>query len=111
MYQSQAFDISIEHIREKHSFLLRSAFNDKPNKKGMTKFENPRLYQMMDTTLPNYLKICTRDAFTVQDYETFCEYLKQVNFETELLDLKIGKSVQDELLKSIKEQRKYDKRL
>ena len=109
MCQSQAFDFSIGHIRERHLFLLRSSFYDKPNKKGLTKFENPRLYQMMDTSLPNYLRICARDAFTVHDYETFCEYLKQENFETELLGLKIGKSMQDELLKTIQEQRKYDK--
>ena len=41
MMLSAVFSHPIKHIRERHLFLLRSGLYDKPNKKGLTKIENP----------------------------------------------------------------------
>jgi hypothetical protein len=111
MMLSSVFSYSINFIRERHLFLLRTAFFDKPNKKGLTKIENPRLYNIIDSNLNDYLRICTKDMFTVSNYETFCEYLKQQNFDDELLGLRIGKQMQDQIIESIKIQKNDDFKL
>ena len=108
MMLSSVFSYSISFIRERHLFLLRAAFFDKPNKKGLTKIENPRLYNIIDSNLKDYLRICTKDTFTVSNYETFCEYLKLQNFDDELLGLRIGKQMQDQIIESIKIQKDDD---
>lgn len=108
MMLSSVFSYSISFIRERHLFLLRAAFFDKPNKKGLTKIENPRLYNIIDRNLKDYLRICTKDTFTVSNYETFCEYLKLQNFDDELLGLRIGKQMQDQIIESIKIQKDDD---
>jgi hypothetical protein len=105
MCASQLFNHSMSHIRERHLFLLRSGFYDRPNKKGISKVVNPKLYQMVDTDLGTYLDVCTRRVFNKQDYETFCEYLKEENFENELLGYRIGKALQDEIVNSIRDTR------
>ncbi len=86
------FDHSMEHIRQRHLFLERSLFYDKPNKKGISRIENPRLYHILDINLKQYLRICTKDSFGEIDYHTFCEYLKEENFDNELLGNRICKS-------------------
>ena len=108
MMLSAVFSYPINHIRERHLFLLRTAFYDKPNKKGLTKIENPRLYNIMDSNLKVYLRLCAKDLFTERNYETFCEYLKLENFDDELLGLRIGKKMQDQVIESIKIQKRED---
>jgi hypothetical protein len=108
MMLSAVFSHPIKHIRERHLFLQRSGLYDKPNKKGLTKIENPRLYNIMDNSVKEYLRLCGRDLFSVSNYETFCEYLKLENYESELLGLRIGKHMQDQILESMQIQRSED---
>ena len=85
MCKSQVFDRSIDFMRERHLFLERSGFYDKPNKKGITKIENPKLAKIMDTGLKMFLRECSNNVFIEEDYKTFCEYLAEENFDDELL--------------------------
>jgi hypothetical protein len=89
-------------------FLSRSGFYDKPNKKGVTRVQNPKLNQIVDLTLNEYLKVCTKSTFNSRDYETFCDYLSQESFEDELLGNRIGSLLEKQILVGIK-QDKYDK--
>lgn len=102
MILTSMFDHSIEHIRRRHLFLERSSFYDKPNKKGISKLENPRLYHILDLNLKQYLKICTKNSFDETDYNAFCDYLNEENFENELLGNRICKSFREQIIQNIK---------
>ena len=108
MCVSYLFNHEMSHIRERHLFLLRCGFYDRPNKKGISKVVNPKLYQIVDTDLGTYLDVCANRLFKRSDYETFCVYLKEQEFENELLGHKIGKELQDQVIKTLK-QSKYEK--
>ena len=105
---SRVFTYPIWHIRQRHLFLCRSGLYDRPNKKGLTKCENPKLYHIMDSCLKDYLRICTKDLFSIQQYETFYDCIKLENFDEELLGLRIGRNMQEKVLKSMKIQRRED---
>lgn len=102
MCHSGVFNYSIDYIRERHLFLSRSGFYDKPNKKNLTKVENPLLRIIMDSEINEYLRICTKSKFNKTDYDTFCEYLKEEDFDSELLGYHIGRSLQNQIVKSIR---------
>jgi hypothetical protein len=102
MILTRMFDHSIEHIRERHLFLERSSFYVRPNKKGISKIENPRLYNILDSNLKQYLKLCAKSSFDEIDYHTFCEYLKEENFDNELLGNRICKSFREQIIQNIK---------
>jgi hypothetical protein len=106
MSRTFLFNHTIEHIRERHLFLERSLFYDKPNKKGMTKVPNPPLYQIIDSNLKEFLRICTKNTFSEFDYHTFCEYLKGESFENELLAQYIAKSLKREIINNVNIERR-----
>lgn len=106
MCKSKVFDFSIDFIRERHLFLERSGFYDKPNKKGISKIENPKLKQIMDTSLKTFLNECTRNVFTEQDYVTFCDYLKEENFDDELLGNNIGTELESQIISTIRREKR-----
>ena len=106
--RTNVFNHTIEHIRQRHLFLSRSGFFDKPNKKGLSKVVNPKLKDIMDTHVKEYLRLCTRNLFTLEDYDTFCAYLNEENFDDELLGQRIGSSLQKKIIYNIK-QSKYEK--
>lgn len=109
MSSSSVFSYPMEHIRQRHLFLERSGFYEKPNKKIQHK--NPKLSFIMDLNLKQYLKICSQDIFTVDDYDAFCDYLSQENFDNELLGQRIGKNMKNQILESIKYQKKIESEL
>lgn len=109
MCSSYVFSHSIEHIRERHIFLLRSGLYDKPNKKGETKVENPKLSFIVDTHLKEFLKLCTKNMFSTDDYSAFSSYLKEENFDNELLGSRIGKLAMNQILDSIRQQKRIDR--
>lgn len=101
MVLTRMFNYPIEHIRQRHLFLERAALYDRPNKKGQTKIENPRLYHILDLQLKEYLKICTKNVFDSDDYDTFCSYLKEEDFENEMLGNKICRSFRNQIIDTI----------
>jgi hypothetical protein len=101
MCRTFLFNHPIEHIRERHLFLERSLFYDKPNKKGMSKVLNPTLNHIVDSNLKEFLRICTKNTFNELDYYTFCEYLKRESFENELLAQYIAKSLKREIINNV----------
>lgn len=106
MSSSSVFSYSLEHIRQRHLFLERSCLYEKPNKKLQN--NNPKLSFIMDLNIKQYLKACTNDIFTVEDFDTFCDYLTKENFETELLGLRIGRYLRNQILESISYPKKTD---
>lgn len=106
MSSSSVFSYSLEHIRQRHLFLERSCLYEKPNKKLQD--NNPKLSFIMDLNIKQYLKICTNDIFTVDDYDIFCDYLNQENFDTELLGLRIGKYLRNQIIESISNTKKKE---
>lgn len=110
MCKSYVFNKSLDHIRQRHLFLERSGFYDKPNKKGITKIVNPKLQHIMDLPLKAYLSVCTGDVFREVEFETFCEYLRLENFDDELLGNNIGNTLEKQIISTIR-QEKYDNSL
>ncbi|CAF0709198.1 unnamed protein product [Brachionus calyciflorus] len=108
MSSSNYFSHQIEHIRARHLFLNRSGFFDSPYKKGHSKLINSKLSHIVDTNLKEYLRLCTNNLFEVDDFNVFCDYLKKENFDNELLGLRIGKLLRNQILDSIKYQKKLD---
>jgi hypothetical protein len=102
MCTSFVFNQQINHIRERHLFLTRSGFFDKPNKKGETKVQNPYLKDIVDSNIDAFLKLTTKNQFTIEDYETFCSYLNEENFEDELLGFNIEDAVQKTVIADMK---------
>ena len=102
MASTYFFNHSIEFIRERHLFLERSAFYDKPDKKGISKVENPKMSYIFDTNLKEYLRICTRNNLDEHDYAAFCDYLKKDNFNDELLGNRIGRLLQTQIIQQIR---------
>lgn len=98
---------SLEHIRCRHLFLVRAGFFDKPNKKGISKVTNPKLKEIMDTNLKEYLRICTNSLFDSKQFDTFCDYLSRENVEDELLGNRVGRSLQNKIISNVK-QSKYE---
>jgi hypothetical protein len=80
--------------------------NLRPNKKGETKVKNAPLKDIFDTTIHNYLRMNTNNQFTVDDYETFCNYLKEENFDNELLGYNIEDFMKKEIIFQITSERK-----
>lgn len=109
MVKTKTFDKSLDHIRSRHLFLSRSGFYDKPNKKGITKIENPKLSSIMDTSLGDFLKLCTNNTFAVSDYEAFCEYLEDENFDDELLGNNIGNLLEKQIINTIRQAKRDEK--
>lgn len=107
--KTNVYDHNIDHIRQRHLFLQRSAYFDKPNKKGISKVVNPKFKDIVDSNLKEYLRICTNDIFDLQQFQTFCDYLKEENFEDELLGQRIGSSLQKKIIYNVK-QSKYENR-
>jgi hypothetical protein len=105
MCASYVFNHNIKHIRERHLFLTRALFYDTPTKKGATRVENPKLSAIMDTPVSEFLKRCTQGMFDEQDYQVFCDYLSEEFFENELLGNKIDKTLRNQILEAIKEER------
>lgn len=101
MVSTFLFHHPIKHIRERHLFLARSGLYDKPNKKNETKIKNPFLIDIIDTKLDTYLEKCCKNLFDKDDFEAFCSYLKEENFDNELLGYNIGKGMENSLLKDI----------
>lgn len=108
MCSTNVFNYPVEHLRQRHLFLYRSAFYDKPNKKGMTKIENPKLGAIVDTTLKEFIRTCTKNMLTEQDFQTFCDYLKEEKFDNELLGNRIGKLLRNQIIDSINVQKRID---
>lgn len=106
--RTNVYNHSLEHIRSRHLFLMRSGFFDKPNKKGISKVKNPKLKEIMDTNLNEYLRVCTNNLFDSKQFETFCDYLREEDFEDELLGNRIGKYLQKKIIHNVK-QSKYEK--
>lgn len=106
--RTNVYNHTIEHIRQRHLFLFRSGFFDKPNKKGLSKVVNPKLKDIMDLHVKEYLRVCTNNLFNLDDYQTFCAYLSEENFDDELLGNRIGSSLQKKIIYNIK-QSKYEK--
>jgi hypothetical protein len=102
MVSTFLFQHRIEHIRERHLFLSRSGLFDKPNKRNETKIKNPFLIDIIDTKLDTYLENCCNKVFTAGDYHTFCAYLKDENFDDELLGYNVGKGMEKNILDAIK---------
>lgn len=102
MSSCRMFDHSIEFIRERHLFLERSGFYDRPNKKNISKVENAKLKTIVDSPLDDYLRHCTRGMFTSVDYATFCAYLQTEQFDNELLASRIDKILQKQIIDNIR---------
>lgn len=96
------FNHSIDRIRERHLFLERAGLFDKPNKKGISKVKNPFLIDIVDTNVEAFLKKATKGLFTVEDYESFCDYLQDEDFTDELLGYNTGRGMRDTILKEIR---------
>ncbi len=105
MSKSCVFDRSIDFIRDRHLFLERSGFYDKPNKKGITKIENPKLTKIMDTGVKMFLRECTGGMFEEQDFETFRRYLSEENFDDELLGNNIGNLLEKQIIQTMRQTR------
>jgi hypothetical protein len=108
MCTSLVFDHDIDHIRQRHLFLSRAGLYDKPDKRGLTRVDNPKLAKIVDTKLRAYLKSCTRNMFDACDYQTFCAYMSQEDFTDELLGFNIGKSLRDQIIAQIKDQKRIE---
>lgn len=102
MHTTFVFNHSIDHIRQRHLFLSRAGLYDKPNKKHETKVKNPLLADIVDTTDEKYLKNACKDLFTIDDYNTFCDYLKYEDFEDELLGYNTDNVIKETVLKELK---------
>ncbi|RNA39889.1 transcription termination factor mitochondrial [Brachionus plicatilis] len=109
MSTSCVFSYPIQHIRQRHLFLERSALYEKPKKKLQN--NNPKLSFIVDLNLKQFLKLCTQDIFTVEDFDVFCNYLCEENFDNELLGLRIGKYLKNQILDSISYQKKIDRQI
>jgi hypothetical protein len=101
--RTNVYNHSIEHIRSRHLFLKRSGFFDKPNKKGISKVKNPKLKEIMDTNLNEYLRVCTNNLFDSKQFETFCDYLREEDLEDELLGNRIGRKLQKKIIQNVKQ--------
>ena len=64
----------------------------------------------MDTNVSDFLKICTHDTFTEEDYTIFGEYLAEENFDDELLGNNIGNTLEKQIIRTMR-QEKYDQSL
>jgi hypothetical protein len=96
------FNHSIDRLRERHLFLERAGLFDKPNKKGITKVNNPFLIDIIDTNVDAFLRKAARDLFTIEDYQSFCDYLKEEDFTDELLGFNTGRGMRDTILNEIR---------
>ena len=105
MVASNVFNYSMRHIRERHLFLMRSLFYDKPSKKGNTKVENPALNLIMDTSVKEFLQKCTNNMFNESDFNIFCEYLSEEFVDNELLGNRLDRSLRNQILAAIKEEK------
>jgi hypothetical protein len=93
------FNHSMDHIRQRHLFLERSGFYKLNN--CNTNVINPRLYSILDSNIKEYLRVCTKDEFIQDDYNTFCDYLKEENFESEMLGHRLCKSFRNLIINNI----------
>ena len=84
--------------------------NLRPNKKGETKIKNPSFKNIFDTKIQNYLRITTNDQFTTDEYDTFCNYLKEENFDDELLGYNIEDGMKKEIISHLISERKKSRR-
>jgi hypothetical protein len=108
MCSSFVFNHDIEHIRQRHLFLSRSGFYDKPDKRNITKVKNPKLIEIVDSKIKGYLKLCTNDLFDEYDYQTFCDYLDKEDFTDELLGFNIGKNLRDGIIDQLRINKELD---
>jgi hypothetical protein len=105
MCSSYVFNKSMKHLRERHLFLARSFFYDKPTKKGLTRVENPKLNQIVDTSLKEFLKKCTNNLFDEHDYQSFCEYLSDEFVDNELLGNKLDREIRNKILATVRHEK------
>lgn len=108
MSSTRLFDYELEFIRQRHLFLERALFYSKPNKKGETKVDNPKLAFIVDSTLKDYLRLCTRDILGEEEYATFGEYLREEKFDNELLGGRIDKVLKNQIIEDIQMEKKRE---
>ncbi|XP_071957832.1 transcription termination factor 4, mitochondrial-like [Antedon mediterranea] len=72
MVQAKLFTYSVEHVRQRHLFLLRLGLYETPNIRSKTSSVNPKLHIVIDTSPSRFCKMfkVTSDEFTM-----FCQEL------------------------------------
>lgn len=108
MSSTRLFDCELEFIRRRHLFLERALLYDRPNKKGITRVENPKLAHILEPRLGEFLRICTRDLLTEDDYLVFCDYLSQEKFDNELLGSRIDSLLKKQIIADIRVQKREE---
>lgn len=102
MCSTRLFNCELKFIRQRHLFLERAMLYDRPNKKGITRVENPKLAHILEPNLKQFLDICTRGLLNQEDYMTFCDYLEDEKFDNELLGLRIDSVLRKQILGDIR---------
>jgi hypothetical protein len=109
MSSTRLFDCDMQFVRERHLFLERAALYERPNKKNSANRINPKLAYILEPNLKEYLRICARGLFQVDDYTIFCDYLSHENFDNELLASRIDKTLKNDILHDIRVEKRKNR--
>ncbi|XP_033119540.1 transcription termination factor 4, mitochondrial-like isoform X2 [Anneissia japonica] len=75
MVQAKLFRHSLQHIKERHLFLLRLGLYETPNVRSRTSIVNPKLHLIIDTSPNRFCKMFR--VASVDEFRLFCEEIME----------------------------------